>query len=177
MEFQPSGWSRGTYLNVGASWLWYLKAHLSFDLGYRVEGFRELTGGDAEYACDEVARRAAREVEALRARIPDIEAVAREQKVAPAGDLWPLYHVAVAEALTGHFGEARRRFETLALTSTDDPDIAWVQELRARASLLLSLLGNASAFSEEIRSTIHQTRRALRLANWEGQLPVGRQTT
>lgn len=176
VEFQPSGWSRGTYLNVGATWLWYLKDHLSFDLGYRVEGFRELTGGDAQYACDEVARRAAREVEALRARIPDIEAVAREQKVAPAGDLWPRYHVAVAEALTGHFGEARRRFETLALTSADDPDIAWVQELRARASLLLSLLGNASAFSEEIRSTIHQTRRALRLPDWEGQLPVGRQT-
>lgn len=177
VEFQPSGWSRGTYLNVGATWLWYLKAHLSFDLGYRVEGFRELTGRDAEYACDEVARRAAREVEALRVRIPDIEAVAREQKIAPAGDLWPQYHVAVAEALTGHFGEARRRFETLALTSADNPDIAWVQELRARVSLLLSLLGNASAFSEEIRSTIHKTRRALRLPDWEGQLPVGRQTT
>ena len=63
------------------------------------------------------------------------------------------------------------------MTSADDPDIAWVRELRARASLLLSLLGNASAFSEEIRNTIQQTRRALRFPDWEGQLPVGRQTT
>lgn len=176
VEFQPSGWSRGTYLNVGATWLWYFKNHLSFDLGYRVEGFRELTGGDAEYACDEVTRRAAGEVAALRARIPDIEAVAREQKVASAGDLWPLYHVAVAEALTGHFADARRRFETLASTSADDRDIAWIRELRARASFLLSLVGNASAFSEEITSTIHQTRQALRLSDWNGELPAGRQT-
>ena len=177
VEFQPSGWSRGTYLNVGATWLWYLKDHLSFDFGHRVEGFRELTGANAEYACDEVARRATREVEALRARIPDIDAVAREHKVAPAGDLWPLHHVAVAEALTGHCDDARRRFETLGLTSADDGDIAWLRELRARASFLLSLVGNARAFSEEIRSTIHQTRQALSLSDWNGELPAGRRKT
>jgi hypothetical protein len=174
VEFQPSDWARGTYLNVGASWLWYFKEYPSFDLGGRVEGCRELTGEDAEHACDEVARRAASEVEALRTRIPDIEAVAREQKVASAGDLWSLYNAAIAEALTGDVGDARRRLETLASPGADDRDVAWVRNLRARASLLLSLLGNASAFSEEIRSTIEQTRRALRLPDWQGQLPVGR---
>lgn len=177
VEFQPSSWSRGTYLNVGATWLWYFKNYLSFDLGYRIEGFRDLTGEDAQSACDEVARRAAGEVEELRARIPDVEAVAREQKVAPAGDLCPLYHVAVAEALTGHLVDARQRFETLALPSAEDRNIAWIRELRARASFLLSLVGNASAFSEEIRSTIHQTRQALRLSEWDGELPAVRQTT
>lgn len=55
VEFQPSSWSRGTYLNVGATWLWYFKNYLSFDLGYRIEGFRDLTGEDAQSACDNAA--------------------------------------------------------------------------------------------------------------------------
>src|SRR5215469_1402855 len=39
IEFQPSGWSRGSYLNVGCMWLWNVKGHLSFDMGYRVNEF------------------------------------------------------------------------------------------------------------------------------------------
>ena len=163
-------------MNVGATWLWYFQNFLSFDLGHRVEGFRKLTGEDAEYACDEVARRAAREVETLRERIPDLEAVAREQRVfeqrvLEARALWPLYHGAIAEALTGRSGEARRLLETITSPSDEGQDAAWVLEMRARASRLLSLVGNASAFAEEIKATIHQTRRALRLPEWEGTLP------
>src|SRR4051794_39139422 len=36
VEFQPSSWSRGTYLNVGCCWLWHVKDYVSFDLGNRV---------------------------------------------------------------------------------------------------------------------------------------------
>ncbi len=40
VEFQPSSWSKGSYLNVGACWLWHPGAEpgISFDLGHRVEG-------------------------------------------------------------------------------------------------------------------------------------------
>jgi hypothetical protein len=37
VEFQPSSWSRGSYLNVGVNFLWNPKSHISFDLGYRVQ--------------------------------------------------------------------------------------------------------------------------------------------
>ena len=39
VEFQPSGWSKGSYLNVGAHFLWTWNGFLSFDLGSRIEGF------------------------------------------------------------------------------------------------------------------------------------------
>src|SRR5262249_16802956 len=39
VEFQPSAWSRGSYLNVGCCWLWQVKGYLSFDEGNRVENF------------------------------------------------------------------------------------------------------------------------------------------
>ena len=35
IEFQPSGFVKGSYLNVGIHWLWYPQDHWSFDLGYR----------------------------------------------------------------------------------------------------------------------------------------------
>ena len=37
VEFQPSGWTRGSYLNVGVNWLWTVKDWHSFDFGYRVD--------------------------------------------------------------------------------------------------------------------------------------------
>ena len=30
IEFQPSGWAKGSYLNVGANWLWYPKSGWGF---------------------------------------------------------------------------------------------------------------------------------------------------
>jgi hypothetical protein len=39
IEFQPSSWSRGSYLNVGAMWLWHAKDYLSFDVGSRIASF------------------------------------------------------------------------------------------------------------------------------------------
>ena len=31
-EFQPSQWSKGTYLNVAVSWQWYPRVDYAFDL-------------------------------------------------------------------------------------------------------------------------------------------------
>ena len=37
VEFQPSDWTRGSYLNVGVNWFWNVKDWHSFDFGYRVD--------------------------------------------------------------------------------------------------------------------------------------------
>ena len=39
VEFQPSNWDKGSYLNVGINWQWYPQDHISFDLGYRESSF------------------------------------------------------------------------------------------------------------------------------------------
>ncbi|GMM86926.1 hypothetical protein [Pseudoalteromonas sp. MTN2-4] len=50
VEFQPSSWSKGTYLNVGVSWLWYPKDYLSFDIGYRENSFIEFKDEDSFFS-------------------------------------------------------------------------------------------------------------------------------
>lgn len=71
VEFQPSAWDRGSYLNVGACWLWEEKDYLSFDVGGRVAGFERFTE-TAEFAsaAQALAEQAAAEVLALRDRFP-----------------------------------------------------------------------------------------------------------
>ena len=36
IEFQPSGWAQGSYLNVGENWLWYPGAFWGFSYVYRL---------------------------------------------------------------------------------------------------------------------------------------------
>jgi hypothetical protein len=63
VEFQPSSWSRGSYLNVGCMWLWLVKDYVSFDLGHRVEHFHEFQD-EQQFKTEsmDLAARAAQEV-------------------------------------------------------------------------------------------------------------------
>ena len=55
VEFQPSAYGRGSYLNVGISFLWEasegLNGTLAFNIGYRVDkaGYASYRGNDAAY--------------------------------------------------------------------------------------------------------------------------------
>src|SRR3954447_12571229 len=46
VEFQPSSWSKGSYLNVAAHWLWTDIGTISFDFGGRLEGFEEYSSDE-----------------------------------------------------------------------------------------------------------------------------------
>lgn len=41
LEFQPSNWTKGSYLNVAVQWLWYPRDFFCMDLGGREIGFIE----------------------------------------------------------------------------------------------------------------------------------------
>lgn len=47
VEFQPSGWDKGSYLNVAVNYLWERKDYISFDYGHRENAFVPF-GGDEE---------------------------------------------------------------------------------------------------------------------------------
>src|SRR5437763_13619414 len=49
VEYQPSGFGKGTYLNVGVNLHWYPRNYFSFDIGSRVGGFVAYSG-DTQFA-------------------------------------------------------------------------------------------------------------------------------
>lgn len=49
VEFQPSAWDKGAYLNVAINYLWDRKDYLSFDYGHRVKEFVAFKGDEATF--------------------------------------------------------------------------------------------------------------------------------
>ena len=55
VEFQPSAWDKGAYLNVSVSFLWEKRDYLAFEYGHRVKDFVSYSGDDAAFYADMLA--------------------------------------------------------------------------------------------------------------------------
>jgi len=166
VEFQASSWSKGSYLNVGAMWLWRRTDHFRFDYGHRVKEFvaAETDAWVRETAT--LADQAAARVIELRAEVSDLSAAARILDRTSAFGGWPGVNAAVAHALLGDPQQARRLLRHQDPGSDGD---ARLKELTARKRQLDDWLDDPAAFRSEIVSEINRNRAALRLA----ELPTG----
>ncbi len=168
IEFQPSGWSKGSYLNVGACWLWSRGQHLSFHYGSRIADFVEFESIE-QFApeADRLACRAADEVQRLRRDCSSIKAIARllmlDANNGKSG--WPLHHAAVAAGLIGDLTAADQLFDRVRTSFTGD---GWQAEARAHAAHLQQVVARQEAFKSEIMDLIEQKRAVLKLPSWGG---------
>jgi hypothetical protein len=166
VEFQPSSWSRGTYLNVGAMWLWRPhQDHIYFDLGDRVDDvpFVEYESEEQFLAqARRVAVRAGAEVSSLRSHIRSFEdvsdALAGE---AEAYGSWAAWDVAVALALAGDGERAATMFARAV--ETDDDRSWWLPVKEDAARLAHVVVREPGAFRAEVNRWIAGYREALRL--------------
>jgi len=151
VEFQPSSWSKGSYLNVGVCWLWHpgAKSGISFDLGYRVQRHVPFRN-EAQFQpqARRLADGAAEEIIRLRAMLPTITEAAsllakradgnREVAVSSAGyDGWRRWHAAVALGLAGRSEAAAAMFRRIARSDDDDD---WWQPVKRQAEQLHDLV-------------------------------------
>jgi hypothetical protein len=162
IEFQPSGWSKGSCLNVGAMWLWYEKDFWSFDEGYRVEEFVEFKSED-QFAplADRLAKRAAEEVLRYRsmfASVRDVAAVLSARQ--PSCGSWPCFHAGVACGLVGQAGLAKV-FLSRVTAGKHAPD--WEQALAELAARYVAMLDDITAFRECMTGVVKRTRVLLKL--------------
>ncbi|WP_343649978.1 hypothetical protein [Stenotrophomonas sp.] len=173
IEFQPSAWSRGSYLNVGACWLWEEKDFLSFDAGYRVAPFQPFTD-TAEFTsvAQALAEQAAAEVLALRDRFPTPGHVRALMRRHPNPRIREHMHAGITAGLAGDYDEGRRHF---ALAATETDQAPWVDALKQCGAELVPLLQPGGGFEAEIAAIVTRTRRALRLPEWQSSplIPPG----
>jgi hypothetical protein len=165
VEFQPSGFRKGSYLNVAAHWLWSDGGYISFDLGSgsdwgsRVAEFEEYDSDEQfQSAADRLAAIAAREAQELARRLPSIDAAAdlllsRESSSPPRSrGSWSTYHAGVAAGLAG-----RERDADAMLRSITD------ERVKGVAGCFAELLVDSARFKAMASSLIANQRRALRL--------------
>lgn len=171
VEFQPSGWSRGSYLNVAAKWLWSPSPSWSFDFAVnpaaRVNGFVEYQSEDQfRTASRELANTAAREALRLRETFPNICAVADRlaDKASGCRDGWNAYHAGVAAYLAGRTTTAEQFFTDLSRPRPDDPPGAkWLHDLRATARMFATITSERDVLREALADLVRQSRISLRL--------------
>jgi hypothetical protein len=177
IEFQPSGFSKGSYLNVGAQWLWQPTSAHAFMVGYRAGQFSGYDS-DEQFApiAVQLAQSAVDEVVKYQSLFPDVHAVAefyRAEERATARsrrdprntDPYPLspagmYHIAVALGLCGKAEESARWFDAFVSVRDSRP---WFISEQHEAERLQALLADQSAFRQAVETTIVATRVALRL--------------
>jgi hypothetical protein len=122
VEFQPSSWVKGSFLNVAAHWLWSANGYVTFDYssseyGIRVEPFIEYET-DAQFRTEamRLARSAAQEAGLLRQTLESVAAVAnalvaQERKLPDqAKGSWSAYHAGIALGLSGKMADATAMF-------------------------------------------------------------------
>jgi hypothetical protein len=160
VEFQPSAWSKGSYLNVGVRWLW--SAGSGIDLSYRpvdfipfesTEQFAPLVGA--------MATRGAQEVIALRQRFNSFADIRHHLVTGVIRDSWPVYHAAVAAGLMGDIVASRAFFKRMEAWPTNDYE--WEQRLKSDSAKLAGLLDDSAQFRSAVLANIEQRRALIRL--------------
>jgi hypothetical protein len=168
VEFQPSGFSKGSYLNVGAHFLWRWSGHLSFDLGYRISGYIPFEAEEQfAPAIEEFAVSAAAEIARLRGLLVNPGAVANAIPNHPQPTGWPSYHRAISMALSGRTSESAVLFAGLAKPALEyyPTDSGRTHEIdRAeKCKALAADVDNPTAFRAAILKLITAQRLALHL--------------
>ena len=166
VEFQPSSWSKGSYLNVAAHWLWSELGCLSFDSGGRVAEFEEyLSNEQFEPAAARLADCAARIAQRLAETFTSVELTANRllnrERTRPHREqgLWSAYHAGVTAGLVGREVDAAEMFNRI-LVSPPPPG----SMVHAAAEQMAPLANDSDAFRREIAMRIAKQRQTLKLA-------------
>jgi hypothetical protein len=157
IEFQPSSWQEGSYLNVGAMWLWRARKGHAFHAGYRIADFVPFYDVE-QFSCavDKLASQAAQEVEKLRRQFGSLRDIYR-YLVDHTNEANPsIFHTAIAAGLVGDLATARRLFEIHLDMPTNN--VQWQIELRKRNAALASQLSDPALFRAAVLAVVQECR-------------------
>ncbi|NVN87526.1 MAG: hypothetical protein HXX15_15725 [Rhodopseudomonas sp.] len=167
IEFQPSGWSKGSYLNVGARYFWGASRGLGFS--HRPVDFIPFQSAEQfNPLIQTMAGVAAREVIAMRERFRTPSDILRDMLASPLRDGWPVYDAAIASWLAGEVDQSRALFQRIAEWPTYGYD--WEQRLKESSAALAALLDRPQAFRSAILDIIQRQRTRIGLAEDHGCL-------
>ncbi len=160
IEFQPSSWSKGTYLNLGVDFNFSPREHLAFGHGYREKGFEEAK--DEKQFTDIVSKYcdiAIGRVEKLKKDFNDIGTAIRTIKGSKTKSAWDNFDLGVMYGIMEKFGEAKKYFTRLKKEKCEHP-----YEF-ARRTLAIEILTwlEDGLFGKKVLELIAQTRELKKL--------------
>ena len=161
VEFQPSGWTKGSYLNVATSWLWHEDNPLAFSESWGERPFHEYES-DVQFcaAMRSHAALAKDEILRMRDRFASLELVASHLGARNIGNIWCDYDAAIAFGLLGNTKMSAERFEAVLAANHA---VEWVDALKEKVRKLIPLTGSSMAFRTTIASMVASARSKAKL--------------
>ncbi len=161
VEFQPSNWTKGSYLNVATSWLWNEDNPLAFSECWGERPFYEYES-DAQFsaAMRSLTALARHEILRMRDRFASLELVASYLGARDIGNIWCDYHAAIAFGLLGNTKMSAERFDAVLAAKHA---VEWADALKERVRRLIPLASCSIAFRTAIASVVASARSKAKL--------------
>lgn len=164
IEFQPSAWSKGTYLNIGVNWQWYPKEHYAFDVGYREQGFVEYEN-DQQFEEDarQFAELAKSKVLEIRESLSTLESMKKYIISAYkeiGATIWGDFHQGLACAVASDHVEAIS-FLQRVVSNSDDRE--WALELKDFSKNIINQIESGSDYHTYLDEVVSKSRELKKL--------------
>ncbi len=160
VEFQPSGWSKGSYLNIHVAWLWAVT--LGYQFSYRAGSFVPFENAEQfTPLIAKLAATAAVEVQNVRERFSSFTKIHDHIIMEDHRAAWPGYNAGVACGLAGNIAAAVQYFDRVA--AWDPSGRPWALTVKENATTLVTLLDRPPDFRKAVVVNIAQRRQLMRL--------------
>ena len=161
IEFQPSSYSKGTYLNIGVDFNFYPRDYFAFGYGYREKGLDEYIDEEqfrksVNDLCDLTIKR----VQELDLKFQDIWTALKTAEKEKGDDTWRLYEVAILNAMTSNFEKAKKQLNQV---SNEKCEYNWEIQRKQLTDELINWTFDSPTFLENIKNLITQTRQLKKL--------------
>jgi hypothetical protein len=163
VEFQPSSFSKGSYLNVGCMWLWHVRKFIGYGVVDRVGKFHSFESEEQfRPAAVLLVHQAAQEILRLRRLFLSAGDVCAYYKNRMTDmSLWHWFDAAVVSALSGKPEQARQLFDKVI--NGEEPHYGWVREAQLDAKQLSALTIQPKQFREAIVERVRLARELQKL--------------
>ncbi len=161
IEFQPSSWSKGTYLNMGVDFHFYPRNYLTFSFENRHKGFESFENENQSTIvinelCDFIISKSRK----TENKFYDIQTALYTLKKIETSDLWLKYNVAVLYALNGKMDLSKKYFVEI---SAQKCEFEWENKRKKLVDEMIEWTTNDKLFLDNMKLIINKTRELKKL--------------
>jgi hypothetical protein len=165
VEFQPSSFSKGTYVNVSVTHFLYESAGWSFHVPNRLNGFASAEDDlDFDEKVEAMAYKAASLSKSLLEKYSNIDAFIDWYSNEDRRWIWEEYYSGVFKSFVGDYEGAKKHFQII---EGNDYEYTWEKAVKCRAIDLLALLPDEKSYMSCITGIVLRTRNIMVLEDYK----------
>ncbi len=165
IEFQPSSWSKGTYLNIGVDFNFFPREHSAFEYESRQKNFIEFSNQEQfEQIVYDLCNFTIEKVEELNSKFKNFSLALKALDSISLDNEWNLYNVAILNAVNGYFEHSKQQFGKIMASRAK---FDWQAKRQEQVEKLIDSLNNTEDFKRKFIELISETREMKKLTKIE----------